>query len=295
MSAETGVDEMESQNRKRAAIYMVLSALSFSLMQLLVKSTADILPLFEQVFVRNFIVILMMLYSLYRYRNLDKLYVKKEVRGALLLRSFCGFMGIVLFFNAMRNINLADAAALQKCSPFFVMLFSALILKEKLTMPKVLAISTAFVGVLMIVKPKFDSAVIPAVLALCSAMFSGMAYTMIAFMKNKVHSHVIIFYFSLLSCLLCIPFMISDWIRPTPYLMTVMLAIGILGGLGQTFLTSAYKLAVAGEVSVYNYSNIVFSAIAGFFLFGEVLDMFSVFGIMLIISSGVGVYLFNKE
>lgn len=276
-------------------MYMVLSALSFSLMQLLVKSTANILPLFEQVFVRNFVVIMMMLYSLYKYKNLDKLYVAKGVRGALLLRSFCGFMGIVLFFNAMRNINLADAAALQKCSPFFVMLFSALILKEKLTKPKLIAISTAFIGVLLIVKPQFNSAVFPSLLALCSAVFSGMAYTMISFMKNKVHSHVIIFYFSLFSCILCIPLMIPTLIMPTPYLMLVMLAIGVLGGLGQTFLTSAYKLAVAGEVSVYNYSNIIFSALAGFFIFGEMLDIYSIFGIVLIISSGVGVYMFNKE
>ncbi|MDO4711994.1 MAG: DMT family transporter [Peptostreptococcaceae bacterium] len=286
---------METQNKRSAALYMVLSALSFSLMQLLVKSTAKILPLFEQVFVRNFVVIMMMLYSLYKYKNMDKLRVDKDVRGALLLRSFCGFMGIVLFFNAMRNINLADAAALQKCSPFFVMLFSSLILKEKLTKAKMIAISTAFVGVLLIVKPQFDSAVLPSVLALCSAMFSGMAYTMIAFMKNKVHSHVIIFYFSLFSCLLCIPLMIPTFIVPTPYLMAVMLAIGILGGLGQTFLTSAYKLAVAGEVSVYNYSNIVFSALAGYFIFGEVLDVYSMFGILLIIVSGIGVYMFNKE
>lgn len=286
---------MENQNKKLAAMYMVLSALSFSLMQLLVKSTANILPLFEQVFVRNFVVIMMMLYSLYKYKNLDKLYVAKGVRGALLLRSFCGFMGIVLFFNAMRNINLADAAALQKCSPFFVMLFSALILKEKLTKPKLIAISTAFIGVLLIVKPQFNSAVFPSLLALCSAVFSGMAYTMISFMKNKVHSHVIIFYFSLFSCILCIPLMIPTLIMPTPYLMLVMLAIGVLGGLGQTFLTSAYKLAVAGEVSVYNYSNIIFSALAGFFIFGEMLDIYSIFGIVLIISSGVGVYMFNKE
>lgn len=286
---------MEKQNKKLAAFYMILSSFSFSMMQLLVKSTASELPLFEQVFVRNSIVVLMMLYSLYKYKNLDKLRVAKDARLALLVRSFCGFMGIVLFFNAMRSINLADAAALQKCSPFFVMLFSFIILKEKLTKAKVVAITTAFAGVLLIVKPQFNSAVFPALLALCSAVFSGMAYTMISFMKNKVHSHVIIFYFGLFSCIICLPLVLFNEIVITPKLALTMLAIGILGGLGQTFLTSAYKLAVAGEVSIYNYSNIIFSASVGYFIFGEVLDWFSILGIVLIISSGIGVYVFNKE
>ncbi len=286
---------MEKQNKKLAAFYMILSSFSFSMMQLLVKSTASELPLFEQVFVRNSIVVLMMLYSLYKYKNLDKLKVVKDARLALLVRSFCGFMGIVLFFNAMRSINLADAAALQKCSPFFVMLFSFIILKEKLTKAKVIAITTAFVGVLLIVKPQFNSAVFPALLALCSAVFSGMAYTMISFMKNKVHSHVIIFYFGLFSCIICLPLVLFNEIVVTPKLALTMLAIGILGGLGQTFLTSAYKLAVAGEVSIYNYSNIIFSASVGYFIFGEVLDWYSILGIVLIISSGIGVYVFNKE
>lgn len=286
---------MEKQNKKLAAFYMILSSFSFSMMQLLVKSTASDLPLFEQVFVRNSIVVLMMLYSLYKYKNLDKLRVAKDARLALLVRSFCGFMGIVLFFNAMRSINLADAAALQKCSPFFVMLFSFIILKEKLTKAKVVAITTAFAGVLLIVKPQFNSAVFPALLALCSAVFSGMAYTMISFMKNKVHSHVIIFYFGLFSCIICFPLVLFNEIVVTPKLALTMLAIGILGGLGQTFLTSAYKLSVAGEVSIYNYSNIIFSASVGYFIFGEVLDWFSILGIVLIISSGIGVYVFNKE
>ncbi|MDO5096954.1 MAG: DMT family transporter [Peptostreptococcaceae bacterium] len=286
---------MEKQNKKLAAFYMILSSFSFSMMQLLVKSTASELPLFEQVFVRNSIVVLMMLYSLYKYKNLDKLKVAKDARLALLVRSFCGFMGIVLFFNAMRSINLADAAALQKCSPFFVMLFSCIILKEKLTKAKAIAIMTAFAGVLLIVKPQFNSAVFPALLALCSAVFSGMAYTMISFMKNKVHSHVIIFYFGLFSCIICLPLVLFNEIVVTPKLALTMLGIGILGGLGQTFLTSAYKLAVAGEVSIYNYSNIIFSASVGYFIFGEVLDWYSILGIMLIISSGVGVYVFNKE
>lgn len=286
---------MSVQNKKLAAIYMMFSASSFATMQFFVKLTANQIPLFEQVLVRNLIITLMMFYTLYKYKNVDKLKVAEGARLALLVRSFCGFMGVVLFFYTLRKMNLADASALQKSAPFFVILFSSLILKEKLTKEKAVAIVTAFIGILFVVKPRFSSDMLPSMLALLAAVFSGMAHTMIAFMRDKVHSHVIIFYFGLFSCCCAIPMVITNFVLPTPQQLLWLLGIGIFGGLGQNFLTAAYKLAPAGEVSIYNYTNIVLLTLVGFIFFKEVPDFWSVLGILLIIGSGVGVYRFNKE
>lgn len=105
----------------------------------------------------------------------------------------------------------------------------------------------------------------------------------------------IIMHFSTFCVLACIPFMIFDFVMPTFKELLLLLLIGVFGGFGQIALTYAYRLATAAEISIYNYSGIVFSIILGYVFLGEVLDVTSVIGCALVIIAALITYIFSGK
>ena len=270
-------------NRKKGIIYMLWSCLWFAIMQMFVKSTGSRIPLFEQVFFRNLVTFLLCGYLCYR--SNERFFGTKKSRPYLNLRSILGYLGVILNFYSINKMNTADATILQKSSPIFVIIFSVLFLKEKLTKTKIITLILCFIGALFVVRPQFDSSVFPALMGLLSAAFAGGAYTVLAHVNKMENSNTIIFYFSLFSTIVSIPFVIMDFVTPTFMEFVFLIAIGVFAGLGQIYLTLSYKYALATDVSIYNYATIIFTSILGYFLFGEVLNIFSVVGIILIFSS----------
>ena len=82
-----------------------------------------------------------------------------------------------------------------------------------------------------------------------------------------------------------------DFSSATAYL----LLIGVFGSLGQAFITYAYRFAPASEISIYNYSGIIFSMILGFFILGEPVKFTSVIGGALVAAASVMVYVYNNR
>ncbi len=267
-------------NLRKATLFMLLSAFSFSIMQLFVKMTAGNYGTFQQVFLRN-IIILFFSGIIIKKRGVSFKIEKSKL--ALLLRSLFGFLGVFLFFYSIKSLNLADASALQKSSPFFVTLFSFLILKEEITKSDIFIIILAFIGVLLVIKPNFQLLPIPSMAALFSAIFAGMAYVLISYIGDDIDSQLIIFYFSLFSTIVSIPLMMSTFKVPESQDIIPLILIGVGGGFGQLFLTMGYKLAPPGKVSVYNFTNIIFSALLGYLIYRETIDLLSLIGIVTIL------------
>ena len=132
-------------------------------------------------------------------------------------------------------------------------------------------------------------------MAFLCAFFSSVSYTLLAYFKNKVDGMTIIMHFSTFCVLACIPFMIFDFVMPTFKELLLLLLIGVFGGFGQIALTYAYRLATAAEISIYNYSGIVFSIILGYVFLGEVLDVTSVIGCALVIIAALITYIFSGK
>lgn len=279
-------------NKIKAVIYMIISAFSFSIMQIVVKFSVSNIPIMEQVFIRNFFTLFIGLY-IAKKAGVVNLFGKRENRKALMWRALFGYIGVVMYFYASRSMLAADAALLHRSSPFFVALFSCLFLKEKFTKTHILSFILAGIGAVMVVRPQFNSSLFPAVMGLMSSITSGGAYTIIAFLKGKENNGVIIFYFSLLSCVLSLPFMVADFTMPDAYDGFMLVLIGVFASFGQVFLTMAYKNAPAGEVSIYNFSGIIFSCLMGIAVFGEIPDVFSICGIAVLIAAAM--VLFTKE
>lgn len=283
---------MDDKNNIKLAVFsMILSALSFSIMQIIVKISSANIPLMEQVFARNFITLLISLVVMVK--NKERIFPYKNNIIAVLLRAIFGYLGVVTFFYATNNMLLADASVLQRTSPFWATLFAFIISKEKILKIQWLALIIAIIGSIFIIKPQMNSNLTTSLIALSAAIFAGIAYAIIGSLKGKESNSLIIFYFSLISCLLSLIYF-KSFIKPNLYDLIELILIGIFAGLGQFFLTVSYKKAPVSTVSIFNYSGVIFSYIFSIFILNEILDAYSIFGTILTVSAAMMVYFYRK-
>ena len=280
--------------KTKGIIYIVVAAFGFSVMSLFVKLAGD-LPAFQKAFFRNFIALIFINVMMLR-ENIGFAPKKENIPG-LLGRSLCGTLGLLCNFYALGTLNLSDANMLNKLSPFFAIIFSIFLLREKPTAAQVLGVAVAFGGSLLIIKPGFaDAQLIPALAGVLGGLGAGAAYTFVRKLGKKgENSKRIVFYFSAFSCLFCLPFLIVQY-KSMTFLQTLYLIFaGTFACVGQLGITKAYLCAPAKEISVYDYTQVIFAALLGFFVFGDLPDIWSVLGYILICGAGVAMFFYNKR
>lgn len=253
------------------------------------------LPSFQKAFFRNAVAFLVV--GAVMAKNKIGFIPEKQNLPPLIFRALFGTAGIVCNFYAIDHLVLADANMLNKLSPFFSIIFSALLLDEKPTPVQVAGVLTAFVGSMLIIKPSFAGyAFVPALIGACGGLGAGIAYTFVRVLgKRGENSLRIIFFFSGFSCLVCLPFMI---INPSPMStksLICLICAGISACIGQFGITQAYLLAPAKEISVYDYTQVIFAAALGYFIFNQIPDFASVIGYCLICGAGVAMFFYNKR
>ena len=287
------MDEMEYNMtlKNKSVILMLFSAFTFSSMQIIVKLLPQI-PLMEKVFFRNFISLLISYFIIKK--NRLSFFGAKENRKYLFYRYLFGFAGLILFFYATTQMLAADAAILNKLSPVFVIILAHYFHKEKINKTKLIVSAVSVIGALLVIKPKFDSSVIPAAAGFISAILSGAAYLFIG-MTEKESVYTTVFYFSFFSSLSCVPFFFFDFVTPEINELILLALLGIFAALGQIALTFAYTGCPASDISIYDYSNIIFSSMLGFLFLKEIPDLLSVAGGVLILSASVYLYIKTKQ
>lgn len=282
-------------NRKTKAIFfMLISSFSFSVMQIFVKLSAAEVGTFEQTFFRNLISMIIAAVMIYR----EHRPVFPEIRKgswALWGRSFFGFLGIVLFFYAAGSARQADVAMLNRSAPVFVTLFAGIFLKEKITPVKIASTALCLTGAYIAMQPSFASNPFPLLAALLAAVVSGIAYTMLSYCKNQVRPSVIILHFSALSTVCAAVMMVPSFVMPSPKTLFMLLMIGVFAAVGQFLLTYAYQQAPASEVSIYQYSGVVFTAILSCLVLNESLPVSSVAGGVIILAGIFWVFEHHKR
>lgn len=268
--------------KNKGIILILLSSLFFALMATTVKFASDY-SLGEKVFFRNFVGLIVMTYSIKR-QNIS---FKPNNFKLLTVRSLLGLTGVYLYFTTLSHLDLSIAVTLNKTSPFFVMIFAMIFLKESFTKHKLMSLLVAISGVLIIMRPTGAFDPIYGLLALVAATAAGGAYTVIRKLKDYDHPLVIIFYFCLYSVIITLPLALKGGMHLASFQdFVVLILIGLFAVIAQTFMTFAYRHAPASELAIYSYMNIVFSSIIGILLFKESISMFNLIGIALIILAG---------
>lgn len=282
------------KSKNRAILFIICSAFCFSCMNLFVRLSGD-LPSIQKSFFRNLVAFFFALIILKK--DHVRFSGRKENIKYLLARSIFGTFGILCNFYAVDHMVLADASMLNKMSPFFAVIFSIWILGEKVKPAQALAVIGAFVGSLFIIKPNIWGMELGyALIGLLGGMGAGIAYTFVRKLgKNGEKGPFIVFFFSGFSCLVTLPYLLFFYSPMTPQQIAMLLLAGLSAAGGQFSITAAYCYAPAREISVYDYSQIIFSAILGFFLFGQIPDQYSILGYVIICSMAVFMFLYNNR
>lgn len=282
-------------NNKTKGIFCIIgAAFFFSLMSLFVRLAGD-LPSFEKSFWRNLVAIVFALYAMQKNHIPYRIEHKRNIRY-LIIRATAGTIGIFCNYYAIDHLVIADANMLNKLSPFFAILFSFFVLNEKIKPVQLLCVVTAFAGALFILKPTGALASFPALIGLLGGMGAGLAYTYVRkSSQNGVKGPQIVLFFSVFSCLASIPFMLPVFIMPSPTQLLFLFLAGLAAAGGQFSITAAYSYAPASEISVYDYSQIIFAALLGMIVLGEVPDVLSILGYFIISGAGIAMFLYNKN
>jgi drug/metabolite transporter (DMT)-like permease len=174
---------------------------------------------------------------------------------------------------------------LNKLSPFFAIIMSIPILKEKPSKTDIGATVIAFIGALLIVRPSGNNLqLIPALVGLYGGFGAGLAYVFVRRLGKKgERTSVIVLCFSLFSCLVALPYLIFDYHHMEATQLLYLIFAGIAAAVGQFGITSAYKFAPAKDISVFDYTQVIFAATWGLIFLGEIPVPLSIAGYIIII------------
>lgn len=274
-----------SNNHFRGIIHILLSALFFSLMSFFVRLSGDV-PTMQKAFFRNAIAAVIATYILIR--SGDGFKVPKDSWVSLFLRSAFGTTGLILNFWAIDHLGIADSNMLNKMSPFFAIIMSIFILSEIPSRFEILSVIIALIGSAFVIKPSMGLASIPALVGLLGGFCAGTAYTFL----RKIGTHgvkgpKIVFYFSMFSTIVCLPYLLLNYHPMSGIQLLYLLLAGSCAAVAQLNITAAYTFAPAKDISVFDYTQVLFAAILGILFLGDIPDVFSFIGYAIIIGTAI--------
>ncbi|OQR83657.1 Drug/Metabolite Transporter (DMT) Superfamily [Achlya hypogyna] len=273
------------------------SAFTFSLMSCAIKYESYVMSSMETVFWRSFFAWLLILVAI-RFNGVS-LYVAPEYRFFLGIRCFVGFTSMSLGFWTMSQMVLADASVIIFTSPVWSFFLGALILHEKIDPISFGCAICSFVGVVFVSRPtilfgEHDTDVhgskFAVVGGLCAAATQALVYTVVRGLKG-LHFMVVIQYFMLTSTvgsglwMLLVEQRIN--VTLTGDVWAAAVATGVLGFVGQLFMTKGFQLENVGIASVMRYLDIVFVFIWDITLLREAINLWSVLGAVIICSCAI--------
>ena len=276
----------------KGVLCVLAAAFFFAIMNASVRASGD-LPAIQKAFFRNIVALACAYIALKRAGTPVRW--KKENFWLLFTRAAAGTIGVICNFYAVDHLVLSDATMLNKMSPFFAILFYFIMLKENLKLYQIIALIGSFIGSLFIIKPTFANMDLgPSIIGLIGGVGAGIAYTMVRKLgmkgENGEKGPLIVLFFSGFSCLVTLPYLLFSYHPMELQQLLFLLLAGVAGAGGQFAITAAYTYAPAREISVYDYTQVIFSALLGFFLFHQLPDRYSILGYILI--CGMGIYMF---
>ena len=279
-------------DRAKGMLCIIASAFGFALMAFFVRLCDDYggeISSFQKSFFRNAIALVIAAGVFVRGRRAggaaSSLPADAKSWGMLLGRSAFGLVGIFANFYALSKIPIGEAMTLNKTAPFFTVFFSWLLMGEKASRRQIIYLVMAFAGALLVMKPGFrGEATFASVCALTGGLGAGLAYVCVhALGRRKVDGAFIVLFFSAFSCLGSLPFVVFGYSPMTPMQVAILLGAGAGAAIGQFGVTAAYRYAEPRSIALYDYTNVVFTALFGFAFFSQVPDVSSVAGFLVIL------------
>lgn len=278
-------------NKTQGIVFIIFAGFFFSLMTFFVRLSGD-LPTMQKVFFRNAIAAIVS--TILLARSEEGFYIKKTSWFGLIMRSLFGGIGMICNFYAIDKLGLADSNMLNKMSPFFAIIMSAFILKEFANKVEWLCVILAFAGTIFIIKPSLNVTSFYGLIGLLGGFGAGTAYTFVRKLgKAGERGPVIVMFFSIFTTIATLPFFIIGYEPMSLKQLVLLIMAGVAAAGGQLSITKAYTKAPAKEISVFDYSQIIFAAILGGLFLNELPDKYSIIGYAIIISVAIWKWKYN--
>ncbi len=262
---------------------MAFSAFFFSLMGAMVKLAGTSVPLFEVVLARSLVVLVLSGAALLR----DGTGFRGDEPHLMLLRSLFGFGALSCYYFAVIHLPLADATVIHFTNPVFTALIASLWLREHMGAREVLLVLASLGGVVVVARPGFlfgggGLPALPVLVGLCGALFSASAAVAVRRLRNEPPM-LVVFSFALVSTVVSLPVAAAGFEWPSPFVLLVLLGVGVATHFGQVFSTWGLRLERAGRASTVGYLQIVFAAAWGWLLFSDAPDAWTGLGAAVIV------------
>lgn len=275
---------------RRAVGLMALAMLLFGIMAVCIRLASAQLHAFEIAFFRNFFGFLVLLPILVRH---GPSLLRTNKLGFYVVRCLIGMVSMLAGFWAIVNLPLAQAIALSYSTPLFVTIGAVIVLGEIVRARRWTAVIVGFLGVLVIVRPGSDAFTAASLVALLAAVASASVAISIKFLSRSEHPDAIVIWTTLLWIPMSLLPALTVWEMPVGITWLWIILAGVLGSTAHMCWTRALKLGEASMLTPISFLQIIVVAIAGWLLFGEALDRWTVLGAAIIFGSNV--YIARRE
>lgn len=281
-------------------LYKIASAFCFTVMAALIRWIGDDVPAGEVVFARSAFALFPILLWLGVQGQLAD--VRTARPGGHFIRSSIGVLAMFCMFSGLARISLPDATMIHYASPLITVVLAAIVLHEPLRVPRLAAVLLGLAGVAVMLWPHLADGQIQAsfgsghaegrralegaLFALGGAFFTACAMIQIRRLVQSETTASVVFFFTVFSSLFGLATLPFGWVWPDPVTAAALVGIGILGGIGQIFLTSGYRYAEASVIAPFEYTTLIWALSIGWLAFGDLPGWFGLAGGAVVILSG---------
>jgi drug/metabolite transporter (DMT)-like permease len=283
-------------NLFKAILLKLASALLFTVMQALVRSLGETIPLGQVVFFRSaFAILPVVLIYAWRRELATAVYTTRPF--GQLARGLISVLGMFLNFAALARLPLVDATAISFAAPLITVAFAAILLGERVRIYRWSAVVTGFLGVLVMLWPHFDlghlmvagsmTTAIGAACAVGAAFTNAGSVIQTRVLTRTESTSSIVFYFSLICALFGLATLPFGWATPDIYQLATLISLGVLGGLAHILLTESYRYAAASVIAPFDYTAMLWAFMLGYLLFGELPTKYVYIGATIVAAAGL--------
>jgi len=286
----TKVEDFSSRPAMGVAL-KVMAIMLFVGMSAIIKATAEDVPPGQAVFFRSFFAIPVILIWLVQRGQLSVGLKAKNPMGHV-WRGLFGTTAMGLTFAGLGLLPLPEVTAIGFATPIFTVLLAAVMLGERIRLFRVSAVAIGLIGVIIILFPRFggaqldQTATLGAIFILCATMLRALVQVHLRQLVQNEHTAAIVFYFSVTASALALLTAPFGWVIPSAGTLGLLVAAGLIGGVAQILVTSAYRFGSVSMLAPYDYTSMLFAIILGYFLFDELPTALMLVGSSLVIVAG---------
>ncbi|WP_417628161.1 DMT family transporter [Pararhodobacter aggregans] len=277
----------------RGIVFKLISVTLFIVMSSLVKSVSDSIPPGETVFFRSLFAIPVILAWL-AFRGELRTGLKVSRPLGHLWRGMVGTMAMGMGFAALAFLPLPEVTAIGYAAPLLVVIFASMFLGEEVRLFRLTAVFAGLAGVMIVLSPRLTlgsdvgtAEALGAMFALTGAVCAALAQVTVRRLVMTEETSAIVFWFSITATGLALFTLPFGWALPTPAEAGILVLTGLIGGVGQIFLTSSYREADASLIAPFDYASMLLALAIGYWVFGEVPTRTMLIGAAIVVSAGI--------